>query len=340
MTDIYIRRERPSKRPIFIALGVIVALVIGIGVYKIKTRGTGGTPSFESLIESPLAIEEASAPDPQPEPLTSLPPESEAEPEDDTPEEAERDEPSEAPGQSTNSSAAGNAAGMLSRARQLAAEGQLLAARDMGLDILAGHPDPAIRRATEQLLSKLNVELVFTPRAMPQKVEYVVQPGDSLDRIAKKFRTTVSMLQKGNGITGHLIHPGDRLRILQGDFEVTIDKTDNELLVYFEDRFFKRYRVGTGEYGKTPVGTFEITEKIPQPTWWHPDGKTIPYGHPDNLLGTHWLSLDIPGYGIHGTWEPETIGKQSSAGCIRLLNEDIQELYTLLPIGTPVTIED
>ena len=58
------------------------------------------------------------------------------------------------------------------------------------------------------------------------------------------------------------------------------------------------------------------------------------------MLGTHWLSLDLPGYGIHGTWEPDTVGKQESAGCIRLVNADIEELYTLLPVGTPVVIQE
>ena len=92
--------------------------------------------------------------------------------------------------------------------------------------------------------------------------------------------------------------------------------------------------------GKPPVGSFVIKDKIQHPPWWRPDGKQIPYGDPANLLGTHWLSLDVRGYGIHGTWEPETIGQQASAGCIRLLNDDIEELYTLVIVGTPVVIRD
>jgi lipoprotein-anchoring transpeptidase ErfK/SrfK len=48
----------------------------------------------------------------------------------------------------------------------------------------------------------------------------------------------------------------------------------------------------------------------------------------------------VPRYGIHGTWETNSIGKQSSAGCIRLLNDDVAELFLLLPLGTSVTIHD
>jgi len=48
----------------------------------------------------------------------------------------------------------------------------------------------------------------------------------------------------------------------------------------------------------------------------------------------------VRGYGIHGTWEPETIGKAASAGCIRLLNSEIEELFNLVPLGTEVTIAE
>jgi hypothetical protein len=175
---------------------------------------------------------------------------------------------------------------------------------------------------------------------MPEKVEYTVQAGDSLAKLAKDFGTTIELIQRSNNVTGSMIRIGDRLRIFQGMFHVEIDKSDNILDLYLNGRFFKRYRVGTGEYNRTPVGDFVITDRIFQPTWWRPDGRAIPYGDPENELGTHWLSLNIRGYGLHGTWQPETIGRQASAGCIRLTNDNIEELYTFLPIGTSVTIVD
>ncbi len=190
------------------------------------------------------------------------------------------------------------------------------------------------------ILSDINTEILLSPRAMPEKTEYTVQPGDSLAKLAKKFGTTVELIRQGNNVRGSLIRTGDRMRIFQGNFSIQVDKSDNILDVYLNDVFFKRYPVGTGEYNRTPVGDFKITDRIRKPTWWCPDGKAIPYGTPENELGTHWLSLDVRGYGIHGTWEPDTIGKQVSAGCVRLLNENIEELYNIIPVGTPVTITD
>jgi len=48
----------------------------------------------------------------------------------------------------------------------------------------------------------------------------------------------------------------------------------------------------------------------------------------------------LTGYGIHGTWEPETVGSAVSKGCIRMLNTDVEELFDIVPVGTAVTIEN
>lgn len=229
---------------------------------------------------------------------------------------------------------------LLQEAESLRAAEQFLQAREKALAGLEQAQDPATRAALEKLLGEVGIALVMTPRPMPEKVEYVVQPGDTLGKIARQYGTTIELIERSNRLASRTIRPGDRLRVLNAPWSIVVNKTRNDLVLSLNGRFFKRYRVGTGEYAKTPTGEFKITERIPQPTWWHPDGRVIPYGHPENLLGTHWLALDIKGYGIHGTWEPETVGRQSSLGCVRLLNEDIEELFVLVPVGTPVAIED
>ena len=66
----------------------------------------------------------------------------------------------------------------------------------------------------------------------------------------------------------------------------------------------------------------------------------MPPESPENVLGTRWMGFDIPGYGIHGTVEPKAIGQQVTAGCVRMLNEQVEELYSILPVGTEVVIVD
>ena len=168
---------------------------------------------------------------------------------------------------------------------------------------------------------------------------YTVESGDSLDKIAKEFNTTVTLLQESNNIKGNLIRVGDSLKVITGKFSMVVDKSQNMLILKLNDQFFKLYHVGTGRNNNTPIGEYKITTKIKDPPWYT-KGKVIPYGDPENLLGTRWMGIDRKGYGIHGTWEPESIGKQESAGCIRLLNEEVEELYKIVPSGTPVVIVD
>ena len=63
--------------------------------------------------------------------------------------------------------------------------------------------------------------------------------------------------------------------------------------------------------------------------------KTMPPG-PENPLGDHWLGLSIPGYGIHGTNFPWAVGRLVTHGCIRLYPEDIERLFSTVPVKTPV----
>jgi len=230
-------------------------------------------------------------------------------------------------------------ASLLEQAVALRAEDRLLEARDLLWRIREESKDAGLIRAAEDQLGEIHTLMVFSRRAMPEKVEYVIKSGDSLERIANRHGTTIDLLRKSNEIRGDNIFAGHRMRIFTGEFRVEVNKTTNEMYLYHNNRFFKRYRVGTGEFGTTPVGTFKIVDRIVQPVWWR-HGRAIPYGHPDNLLGTHYLKLDIPAYGLHGTWEPESVGFQSSAGCVRLLNEEIEELYTLLPVGVQVIITE
>ncbi|MBU4212704.1 MAG: L,D-transpeptidase family protein [Verrucomicrobia bacterium] len=231
--------------------------------------------------------------------------------------------------------------------RTLAANKSLEEARRKGYALLAQTKDPSLTASLETLLGQINIELIMSPAPMSEKEEYVVRPGDSLARIARKFKTTVNLIKKSNALQRTVLHPGDRLRVFKGTFTLTISKSRNDLVLKANDRFFKRYRIGTGKFGTTPAGTFVITEKIENPPWWRPDGKMIPFGDKENVLGTRWMSLRatsptnaVRGYGLHGTWEPETIGVQATAGCVRLLNSEVEELFLLVPTGTSVVITE
>ncbi len=321
--DIYIRRgamppRRSGRRPVLLVLlGILAVVALVWGGLARRARRARPAPDETPPAADVERADPARAPE---EPVPDEPPEAEADP-----------------------ATIAAVRTRLEEARARLADGDPVAARARAFAALARAPDRATRRAAEDLLGEIHTRLVFNPYPMEEKVEYVVQRGDSLERIGRQHGIgieQVDLLRRGNGIRGDTIHPGQRLRILQGTFRVEISRTRNELTVYLNDRFFKRYRVGTGRFDQTPVGRFRVTGRLPHPVWYRPDGRVIPYGDPENELGTHWISLDIPRYGIHGTWEPETIGQRASAGCVRLLNEDVEELFLLLPTGTEVVIAD
>ena len=294
----------------------------------------GTVPPSADLVSPPDSTPSAPPPVAQPGPAESVAPTPAA------PAPAPPPQPSPSPASAAETAPAAPVPD-LAAAEEARKAGRLQEAREKAQAVLeqaAGNA--ALTEQAEKLLGAIHTELIFFPRPMPEKSDYTVQPGDSLDRIARTYGTTVELIQKGNNVRGALIKAGDRLRVFSGAWAIRVNKTRNDLLLTLNGKFFKRYRVGTGEFSKTPVGEFKIVDRLAQPTWWHPDGRTIPYGDPENLLGTHWLALDIKGYGIHGTWEPETVGKQSSLGCVRLVNEDVEELFTLVTIGTPVIIEE
>lgn len=200
----------------------------------------------------------------------------------------------------------------------------------------------------EESIGRVSTILYISQRPMDGKVVYEIKSGDFLSSIASRFNCPVEYIQKCNNIgNANSIRPGKTIILADHpEFLIKVSKTQNILWLTLNGRFFKKYLVGTGEYGKTPEGTFKIVDKTAEPVWWPGDGRpSIPYGNPENILGTRWMALEatgdtmqVSGYGIHGTWDDSSLGKQSSAGCVRMKNSDVEEIYMMVPRGTKVEI--
>ncbi len=216
---------------------------------------------------------------------------------------------------------------------------ELLAAKEAYQKILSEYSDFKDIAFVQKKLEDTNTQIIFSAVETPKTVVHEVKSGDSLGKIAKAYGTTVELIKRSNGLSHDVIKAGQRLRIWKGVFSVLVDKSQNILMLKCDDEVVKIYHVSTGKNNITPVGNFKIVNKLPNPVWFK-GGKTIPPESPENILGTRWMGFDIPEYGIHGTTEPQTIGQQATAGCVRMRNEEVEELYSLLPVGTQVTITD
>ncbi|MFA5500333.1 MAG: L,D-transpeptidase family protein, partial [Candidatus Omnitrophota bacterium] len=218
--------------------------------------------------------------------------------------------------------------------------GDLLNLRHSYQQIIEKFPSSTNIGKAQEGLENTNVRILFSPISTPDSISYEIQKGDTLAKIAKKFSNTQDMIMKANGLRNPSIVPlGKKIKVHNEKFNIIVDKSQNILTLKSADKVIKTYHVSTGLNNSTPVGNFKIINKIVDPPWYTA-GTVIQPDSPKNILGTRWLGLSAQGYGIHGTTEPQSIGKQVTSGCIRMKNIEVEELYQIVPEGTEVVIVD
>ncbi len=116
-----------------------------------------------------------------------------------------------------------------------------------------------------------------------------------------------------------------------------------QAILYQGDTIIKRYAIGTGRPGwETPVGTFQIRQMKRNPTWISPfTNERIASSDPRNPLRGYWIGFWTNGknwIGFHGTLDASTVGKPASHGCIHMYDHDLQELFSLVSLGTEVKV--
>jgi len=118
---------------------------------------------------------------------------------------------------------------------------------------------------------------------------------------------------------------------------IVVSIPDRKLALIENGRVVKVYSTAVGRPASpTPSGTFTIVQRISNPAWYGP-GKVIAPGK-NNPLGTRWLGLNRKSYGIHGTNEPRSIGRNASHGCVRMRNRDVEDLFARVAVGDVVEL--
>jgi len=213
---------------------------------------------------------------------------------------------------------------------------------------------PRIGLAAEQVrtrLAELNAMMVFGKTVVkgdPFATTHLVKSGDRLSLIARTHAVDERFLAHVNALPNpDKIFLGQSLKIIRGPFHAEIDKSDFRLDVYLGDAgsssrtYVRSFFIGLGELGSTPTGLFRVRAngKVENPAWTNPrTGEHFKSRDPNNPIGKFWIGLEgadektrlLDGYGIHGTIEPRSIGRQMSMGCIRLYDDDITLLFGML----------
>lgn len=328
MADLFVKpydsEPKPPKRLILTALAVLAVTVVVVGLWIWLDSRSAKAEDPKPRMEEPSVVEPAPPVQPPVAPVDPVASVAPAEPAD--PDSAVRQ--------------------LFARAQSLVSGGSLEQADDLFNQVVTTAADEKLRNSALRVQGRIHVQRFLSTQPTSDKKSYVIQPGDSLDRIARQNKTTVEVIRKMNRIESHLIYPGSRLLLPSAPFIVRVDKSDRALDLTLNGKLFKRYIVGVGMNGKTPAGSFKTVVHQTNPDWTPPGGGIIPFGDPRNILGTRWISIqdsahpDLQGFGIHGTSLRDSIGAETSNGCVRMLNEDVEELFLLIPRGTEVLISE
>ena len=241
--------------------------------------------------------------------------------------------------------------------------GDLVGARELiNAALLSGQLSESDCDAAREMITEMSQKLVFSGKhfdgdALTDK--YQIMSGDRLSRIADRRGTTWELLCKINDLSDpKRIRAGQYIKVINGPFFAVVTKSKFRLDVYLGNAggpgstFVMSLPVGLGKDNSTPTGMWVVQQgnKVHPATYYSPRGEgVIAADDPRNPLGGYWMGITgLDGqavgkssYGIHGTIDPDSIGKQASLGCIRLRHDDIAFLYDVLVEGkSKVMVKD
>lgn len=192
----------------------------------------------------------------------------------------------------------------------------------------------------KKMLGDINIAMILKGLPVENRRVIHVEEDSNLNELLRKSSATVQALMSINKCDKEEeLVKRDVLYYIPRELNIEVDVSRNILTLKDGDNFVKEYLIATGKDKSTPLGSFHIINKLENPTWfWR--GRVIPPSSEENELGTRWMGLSFENYGIHGTREPDSIGRDLSHGCIRMYNRDVEELCSIVPLKTPVNIKE
>lgn len=207
------------------------------------------------------------------------------------------------------------------------------------------------RQMARDAIMAINDRLVFSPNAAPgdpMTTTHTVAKGEFLSTIVKKHQLGVDwrvILDINRIPSAERIREGQTIKLLRGPFHAVVHKAAYRLDLYWGESqaperwlFVRSFATGLGEDNSTPIGEFRVKNKLANPAWTNPrTGERFGADDPKNPIGEYWVGLEgvgesavHVGYGLHGTIDPKSIGQDLSMGCVRMRDEDIRLVFSLL----------
>jgi LysM repeat protein len=224
-------------------------------------------------------------------------------------------------------------------AAKLRQEGKLIEARDALSAFIVKYPSGLHLEEAKDLLGEINVDILLSRIPSPEKEEYIVKPGDVLQKISNKLKTTPELIMRMNNMSGTMLHIGERLLISHPDFSLVIERKTKLVVLLNHGAFFKQYHVL--EEKLSPRQPPKVTTKVSEIMAWR-EGKRVGFGTKEFMGSTRWIRLGAPAYTIYSVTDSAhpNLEQPPPAQGLGLAATDVEELSGLVNSRTPVTITD
>ncbi len=209
------------------------------------------------------------------------------------------------------------------------------------LEIVLRKKNSPARGEAEFLIGDLNMKRLKSPEPAPGDEVYTIQRGDTLWVMAKKLKVPQDLLIGINDLSPKSLTVGQQIRIPRLSISLVVDKPARTVTILNNNEFLKKYKIAINQNDKVlPAGNYSVVKKEDKGiAYADPEtNETIKAGAPGNPYGDKYIEMRR-GTGIHGTNDPEKIGKLVSTGAILMSNQDIDEVYALVQIKTPVVVK-
>jgi LysM repeat protein len=222
-------------------------------------------------------------------------------------------------------------------AAKLRQEGKIPEARAALAAFLQKYPSSPSADGAKDLLGELNISIFLSRTPSPEKEEYIVKPGDVINKVARKMKTTPELIMRMNNMSSTMLHIGEHLLVSHPDFSIVVQRKPKLLTLLNHGGFFKQYHI---QEEKLPAKATKVTTKVAQVMAWR-DGKQVGFGTKEFIGSTRWIRLGAQSYTIYAVPDSahQVVQTPPPQG-IGLAAADVEELSTLVNSKTPVTITE
>ena len=224
-------------------------------------------------------------------------------------------------------------------AAKLRQEGKLPEARAALSVFIQKFPNGLHVEEAKDLMGEINVEILLSRTPSPEKTEYLVKPGDVLQKVANRVKSTPELIMRMNSLNGTMLHIGEKLLISHPDFSLVVQRKPKLIVLLDHGSFFKQYHVR--ELKLSPKQAPKIVAKVAE-TMAFRDGKRVGFGTKEFIGSTRWIRLSSAAHTIYSLPDGThpRLGQEPPPSGIGLAAGDVEELSSLVNKRTPVTIID